>query len=81
MNLETNEILLKTEEQNKLFLDNVKLINKFQAKRIIAKYDWRNSPLDFPDEWNSEMDKVLEYTQIYLMKRANFFKFMLLYLS
>ena len=77
---EDNSIFEKTLQQNNYFLKKINPRFKEAGKYIIARYDWKNSPLDFPEDFKN-IDKILEFTKIYISKREEFLKMMGLYLS
>ena len=77
---EDNFIFEKTLQQNDYFLKKINPRFKEAGKYIIARYDWKNSPLDFPEDFKN-IDKILEFTKIYLNKREDFFQMMGIYLS
>jgi hypothetical protein len=76
---DTIDLVEKTSEQNNFFLKSIDPKYFTEGKRIIAKYDWINSPIDIPKEWDNNIDKIIEFSKVYLEKRETFLKSMLLY--
>ena len=77
---EDNFIFNKTLEQNNSFLKKINPKFKEAGKYIIARYDWKNSPLDFPEDYKN-LEKIIEFTKIYIERREEFLNMMGVYLG
>jgi hypothetical protein len=69
----------KTQEQNKELYKVIKPQFRDAAKYIIMKYDLYHSPLDYEDNWS--IDKILDFSRVYIEKRGDFLKTITFYLK
>jgi hypothetical protein len=68
------------EKQDKEFLGKVAVRNEKEAKRIIAKYDLKNSSLHISVEFFEDYTKMTQEFKKYLSKRKEFLDFIAEYL-
>ena len=79
--IEDNTLYNEAQEQNRTVFEEINPKFREAANYIITKYDWKNSPLDFPDEYLKDIDKFLEFSKIYIKKRGDFLKMITSYLK